>query len=639
TSGVVTGAPSLSTAATSASGVGSYAVRAGLGTLSAANYTFAFANGALSVTPATLTVTADDKTIVYGATVPALTDTITGFVNGDTSSVVTGGASLSTAATSASGVSNYAITVGPGTLSATNYTFAFVNGALTVTPATLTVTADNKTKVYGAANPPLTDTVTGFVNGDTSSVVTGTASLTTAATSASGVGNYVITVGAGTLSATNYTFDFVNGKLSVTPATLTVTADNKTKVSGAANPPLTDTITGFVNGETASVVSGAATLSTTATSTSAVGSYPILAGPGTLSAANYALTFVDGTLTVTPAGGGSGGNGIAGTGVPVVGHEFSPPSPVTVATFSDGDASLPASDFSATINWGDGATSAGTVTVSSGNPGGMPAPQYTVTGSHEFVDEGHYTIKVSIEQTAGPVTGGTSAALGATATIHEQPLANGSVATPDQNYIQEIYRDLFGRQAEVQGLDYWVTELAQGIPRQQVAFQMVKVASFQEFQHDTVTALYEQYLGRVPDAGGLAFWSAYLYDGGTIEGMSQSLVSSPEYWQSRGGATVGGFLNALFRDALGRQIESAATTYFEGLMSKGWSAADVATAVFSSDEYHRLRVNALLEQFLNRPADPAALAYFASELDDGSRDELVISQLLASDEYFAQAQA
>ncbi|HEV3339551.1 MAG TPA: MBG domain-containing protein, partial [Pirellulales bacterium] len=300
TSSVVTGTASLGTIATSASGVGTYAYTVGLGTLSAANYTFAFVGGTLAVTPVMLTVTADNQTQVYGSADPPLTATITGFVKGDTSNVVSGAASLSTTATSASGVGSYAITAGLGTLSAANYTFAFASGTLTVTPATLTVMADDQTMVYGAAVPPLTATIRGFVNGDTSSVVSGTPSLSTAATTASGVGSYAITA-AGTLSAANYTFVFVNGTLSVTPATLTVTPDDQTMVYGATVPTLAATITGLVNGDTSSVVSGAASLGTAAISASGVGSYLITAVPGTLSAANYTFAFADGTLTVTPA--------------------------------------------------------------------------------------------------------------------------------------------------------------------------------------------------------------------------------------------------------------------------------------------------------------------------------------------------
>src|SRR5205807_8000829 len=120
----------------------------------------------------------------------------------------------------------------------------FINGTLSVTPATLTVTAADKTKVYGSANPPLTDTITGFVNGDAASVVTGSASLSTTATPATGVGKYTITAGPGTLSTAEHRLAFVNGTLSVTPATLTVTADDKTRSDERRVGQQTDTLHG-----------------------------------------------------------------------------------------------------------------------------------------------------------------------------------------------------------------------------------------------------------------------------------------------------------------------------------------------------------------------------------------------------------
>src|SRR5207245_4899163 len=95
---------------------------------------------------------------------------------------------------------------------------------LTVSNAALTVTADPKSKVYGAGNPSLTYTITGFVNGDLASVVSGTAICSTTATPSSGVGGYAISSTQGSLSATNYTFSFVHGTLTVGPAILTVTA-------------------------------------------------------------------------------------------------------------------------------------------------------------------------------------------------------------------------------------------------------------------------------------------------------------------------------------------------------------------------------------------------------------------------------
>src|SRR3989442_14472760 len=131
---------------------------------------------------------------------------------------------------------------------------------LTVSKAVLTVTANPKSKVYGAGNPSLTYTITGFVNGDLASMVSGTAICNTTATPLSGVGGYPITCTQGSLSATNYTFSFVGGSFTVGPSTLTVTADPKSKVYGAGNPSLTYTITGFVNCDPSTVLSCVARL-------------------------------------------------------------------------------------------------------------------------------------------------------------------------------------------------------------------------------------------------------------------------------------------------------------------------------------------------------------------------------------------
>ena len=121
-------------------------------------------------------------------------------------------------------------------------------------------------------------------------------------------------------------------------------------------------------------------------------------------------------------------------------------------------------------------------------------------------------------------------------------------------------------------------------------------------------------------------------------GLLRFDTSSSEYWQTSGGGTVDGFLKAVFQDALGRQIDPVASTYFSGLMTKGMSAAKVAEAVFGSDEYHRLRVDSLFEQLFHRPADPDALTYFAGKLDGGTTDEVVISQMLSSKEYYDDVQ-
>jgi sugar lactone lactonase YvrE len=289
TTAVVTGAASLTTTATAASAVGGYAITAS-GTLAASNYTFTFVAGTLTVGKAPLTVAANGTSRLYGASNPAFSDVITGFVNGDTIAGVTGAASLTTTATAASAVGSYAVTAAGGTLSASsNYTFTFVNGTLTVTAAPLTVTVNNASRLYGAANPAFSGTISGLLNGDT---VTATYSSTAMTTSV--VGPYAITA---VLSgaAANYSATITPGTLTLTAAALRVVANNIEVAFGLPIPVLDGTLTGVVAGEGIT-----ATYSTAAIQGSPAGNYPIIAtlqDPNNR-LSNYSVTNIPGTLSI-----------------------------------------------------------------------------------------------------------------------------------------------------------------------------------------------------------------------------------------------------------------------------------------------------------------------------------------------------
>ncbi|RVA25730.1 filamentous hemagglutinin N-terminal domain-containing protein [Mesorhizobium sp. M7A.F.Ca.CA.004.11.2.1] len=274
---------SLTTSATTASGVGSYGVTQG--TLNNNNYAITYAGANLSVTPRAITVTANAKSRAYGDANPALTYQLTSgnFVNGDSLS-----GALATTTTTASSVGSYGIT--QGTLANGNYAITYVGANLSVAKRAITVTADAKSRIYGDANPALTYQLTtgNFVNGDSLS-----GALATAATTASGVGSYSITQG--TLANSNYAISYAGANLAVTKRAITVTADAKSRVYGDANPALTYQLTAgnFVNGDS---LNGA--LATSATTASDVGSYGIT--QGTLANSNYAISYVGGNLSVTP---------------------------------------------------------------------------------------------------------------------------------------------------------------------------------------------------------------------------------------------------------------------------------------------------------------------------------------------------
>lgn len=196
---------------------------------------------------APMTVTADTQTIAVGDTLPALTVTLSGFIDGDSlgTSGIAGSASCTTTAADSGNAGDYPITCTRGDLSSDKYAFdTFVDGTLHIVappPPTspLTVTADNETITFGDPLPVFTATLSGFVNGDTSTSndVTGSAGCASTATASSPAGNYPITCTIGTLvSAGHYSFSaFVPGTLTIEPSIIHATGPMITITDPVAN--------------------------------------------------------------------------------------------------------------------------------------------------------------------------------------------------------------------------------------------------------------------------------------------------------------------------------------------------------------------------------------------------------------------
>ena len=191
-----------------------------------------------------------------------------------------------------------AITLADGTGLAANYQLPSLDinhAPATVNKVSLTVTATDASMTYGASSLPTFDkTISGFVNNETSSVISGTLVYTTNAAlyngiagSGSVVGTYSVTPTSG-LTADNYTFNYQPGVLTINKANLTIAASNDSKVYGA-----TTTSSGIVyssgqaSGATAGfsssgLVNGDSINSLTLTSTGGDALATVLGGPYTI---------------------------------------------------------------------------------------------------------------------------------------------------------------------------------------------------------------------------------------------------------------------------------------------------------------------------------------------------------------------
>ena len=293
-SSVITPLPTCSTTATAGSNVGSYPVTCSGGT--ATNYSLTFVAGTVTVAKANLTVTASSGSMTYGGTLPTISPSYSGFVNNDHPNAVNPMPTCSTTATAFSPVGGYPSSCSGG--SASNYTLAYVGGTVTVGTATLIVTAPSPSKPYGSALPALTPAYSGFVNGQTASNLTSPATCTTAATAASNAGTYAVTCSGAAIP--NYTISNVAGTLTVTKVTVTVSTPSTSVTFGGAIPTLTPVYAGFVNSETVSALTALASCTTTASSSSDVGNYPITCGGA--AAANYTFSYPNATaVTITAA--------------------------------------------------------------------------------------------------------------------------------------------------------------------------------------------------------------------------------------------------------------------------------------------------------------------------------------------------
>ena len=262
---------------------------------------------------ALVTVTASPNPSTYGDNV-TFTATVNsnGVLSNPSGTVTFTDGSLTLGSASLSGSSPFTATFTTSLLTAGSHSITATFGgdsifdvspsgpiSVQVNQAPLTVTAANASKLYGQANPPLTGSIVGIKNGDNI-----TATYATTATQSSPVGSYPIvpTLVDPDSKLGNYSVTSVNGTLTINPAPLTITADDKTKILNAPNPAFTASYSGFVLGEGPGVLSGTLACTTTAVTASPVGSYPITCSG--LSSTNYAITYVGGTLHIIYASGG-----------------------------------------------------------------------------------------------------------------------------------------------------------------------------------------------------------------------------------------------------------------------------------------------------------------------------------------------
>ncbi len=318
--GVLTASPNTSVFIDAYAAGAQYDIATGLGSLNVTNllakWNTAFTSSttlkanptsitAAQTTSLTATVTGGQPPNA-GSPAPALTGSITFKAGG-----VTVGTCMLVSGSCSANVQGSALQPGANSITAT---FAgsqsYPSSTSSVVTVTVTSTTTNQTITFAALPNvtygvnPIALTATASSGLPVTYKVTGPATLSGSTLSIIGAGSVMVTASqAGNSSFTAATP--VTRTFTVAPATLTATAANLSRAVGAANPTLTYAVTGFVHGDSSAVVTGTATLTTTATTSSPAGPYPITFATRNLAATNYTINYVSGTLTVTGAATGN----------------------------------------------------------------------------------------------------------------------------------------------------------------------------------------------------------------------------------------------------------------------------------------------------------------------------------------------
>jgi sugar lactone lactonase YvrE len=368
---------------------------------------------ALAVSQASLTVTANDASIQYGSALPTFTYTASGMVNNDSAaSALSGSPVLSTTAIVGSNAGTYPIAITLGNLTSTNYSITLVNGTLTISGGvaqSISFAAIPDTS-YGTGAFAVSATATSSLP-VTISVLSGPATITGSTVMITGAGTVVLQASqAGNVDYASATL--VQRSFTVAQAPLGVVVKDASHTYGSVDPAFTGTITGLVNGDT---IGGtlAVNYSSTDTTSSPVGTYPIQATLSGSALASYKVTITPGVLTITQApltftlsstsrsygssnptftgvvGGLANGDAVGTTITESIMTSATTASPIGTYAITGSISGTSASQYSVTIVPGTLTVTAATLTASAGSTSRLyGAVNPTFTGSYSGAANG-----------------------------------------------------------------------------------------------------------------------------------------------------------------------------------------------------------------------------------------------------------
>ena len=212
----------------------------------------------------------------------------------------------------------------------------------------------------------------------------------------------------------------------------------------------------------------------------------------------------------------------------------------------------------------------------------------------------------------------------------------------DTEFVKQVYRDFLNREADPDGLAYWVGQLESGAKTRPELVEGYLLSP--EFQGNIapVVRLYSAYFLRIPDYDGLMYWVNRKTQGTALEEISDAFATSPEFQTTYGSLTNAQFVQLVYQNVLGREPDADGLAFWTGELDSGNRNRGQVMAGFSeSAEYKALMnsdvyVTMVYIGLLRRSPDADGFDYWVNRMDGGDSGQILIDGFLKSAEYAAR---
>ena len=225
------------------------------------------------------------------------------------------------------------------------------------------------------------------------------------------------------------------------------------------------------------------------------------------------------------------------------------------------------------------------------------------------------------------------------ATVEGPPEVPVGPFTNASRFVDQQYRDLFGRDADVDGRTFWASQLTtDGSNAPQVIDSMMGAPEFQPSSQSI--RLYLAYFNRLPDNGGLNYWVDILkQDQATLGQVSDSFSASQEFVNTYGSLSDQDFVALVYNNVLIRQSDQTGFTYWVRQLARGLSRGEMMILFSDSPEFINnsnpaVQTAAIYNSMLDRSPSPGEFQKWLAHIGSNPTDRLaLIKEIFGGDAY------